>query len=445
MYSTTLNIVFTSFIVLGIAPVQQAYSHQVGENNEGFGSPPMTEPFLPITDEHRAAWNRVLEYCLPLNSRDSLGDHCITSLGEYFANEPVWSYNHMFVYQQEGWLPLYHDELSQRRNHSAADFLDTDVPFWRHIFDDQIMQRQELFLRVVKDSKCQEITRNDNEGMQDYWAEHCAVREMYKYATYLSACFDANRRLTELHRVFPEDNPLFGGLNFFEYSFQLLDDFVTDEALKSSAKRSMEKGFLHASWVAVQCNQHGFVLKPGKTIGSYTSTEEKLPWSIVAWNVTGPWNNDERKYHWQLYHTHDFTMKVAIKSGDDWAVRSGYLGVSYVAEFSDDLRQRYPLLMHRVIGENPYGFGYGRKFFTWEDSARHRAKAYLLLVEEAGEEFARSEYDPAELTEEIEYVKSGGLLRSPPTHTDLLDEERESSRKYEEEELIREAQGELVK
>lgn len=434
MFSFTVARVLTSFIVLGLAFVHHAHAHYFWyDDNEGFGAnPPETDPFLPVTDEHHAAWNRVIQHCLPLNTQESLSEPCMTSLREYFDNEPVWSYSEMFVYMPQGWRPFVRNRLSLRRNHSPADFLNPNVPFWRHIFDDQIERRQELFLRVVNDSKCQELANPQKDGMHDNLAEHCTAREMYQYAAYLSACFDAKHRISWLQSVIPEDDLEYGGLTTFEYSFQLLDERVSDEALKSAAKRSMEKSYLHASWVETQCSQHGFVLRPGRTGGSYTTSDEKLNWGA-----------DYEKLYLFLNHTVDFIMKIAIKSGDDWAIRSGRLSRYVIAEFGDDMMARYPLLMHRVIGYG-HGYGYGIEF-TSEELLRHRAKAYLLLVEDAGEEFAQQEYDPADLTEEIHYVENGGRLRSPFSRAQVEETPRELHRQVLEKEVLQEVQGELSK
>ena len=449
MFNAHFIRVFTFFFVLGLALAQHIPANSAEHNDsEQLRTSLKTEPYLPVTAEHRAAWDRVIEHCLPLNTRDSLSAQCMTSLEKYFANEPVWAYSKMYVYGFDGWRHRRHDTLRLRRSYSPADFLNPDVPLWKHIFDDQLEQRQEIFLRIVKDSKCKEIVSPDNEGIHDRWAEHCEVRELYKYAAYLSACFDANHRVAELHR-FPEpESPraeYFGDKNEFEISFQMLDEIETNEALVSAAKRSMEKFYLHAAWVATQCSQHGFVVIPGETRASgpslryYTSTEEKLPWSALPWSS----EYEENKYLNFVYYTHDFIMKLAMKSGDDWAIRSGYLSRYYIAEFSADLRQRYPLLMHRVMGKRWSVFGYDSDF-TPEQQAQHRAKAYLLLVERAGEEFARSEYDPAELTEEIQFVKNGGVLKAPATRTELMAKLRELQRKNQRIELMREAQGELT-
>ncbi|MXZ55715.1 MAG: hypothetical protein F4227_08605 [Gammaproteobacteria bacterium] len=429
MLSVTLIRVITSLIVFGLALVQNSHAHSGGHrDNEGFGSSLETEPFLPVTDEHRAAWNRVLEHCLPLNTRESLSEHCLTALGEYFANEPVWSYNYMFVYSVQGWEALYHKTLNQRRNHNAADFLNPDVPFWRHIFDDQIEQRQELFIKVVNDSQCLDLASPLKSGMQDYWAEYCAAREMYQYAAYLSACYDARHRMPVLQRIVPEEDPEYGGLTTFEYSLKLLDEKVLNKELKSVAKRSMEKSYLHASWVAEQCSQQGFFVLIPENASS--ATAERLSWT---------WNTDDKDTDWLLDYTHDFIMKIAMKSGDDWAIRSGYLDSTVAAEFGADLMQRYPLLMHRLLGDTWSGWGYEGTDFTSEEHSRHRAKAYLLLVDQAGEEFARLEYDPVELAEEIQYVESGGLLRSPPSLAEVEARRKARSRQFRREQLKREA------
>lgn len=288
-------------------------------------------------------------------------------------------------------------------------------------------------MRVVNDSKCQELASPQKEGIHVYLAEHCAAREMYQYAAYLSACFDAKHRLRALQSINPEAALKYGGLNGFEHSFQLLDENVSDEDLKSAAKQNMEKSYLHASWVAAQCNSHVFMLKPEISFGSSATTEEKLPWST-----------DDNKFNWLLDHTHNFIMKIAQKSGDDWAIRSGYLSRAFVAEFGDDLMARYPLLMHRVLGDTHLGYGYGIDF-TSEELTRHRAKAYLLLVEEVGEEFAQREYDPADLTEEIQYVKKGGRLTSPVSRAEVEKTTREWHRQVREKEVMQEVQGELSK
>ena len=424
--------VFTSFILLGLVLVPKVQTHY----NTSVWLPPESEPFLPVTDEHRAAWDRVIEDCLPLDTRTTLSARCMTSLGEYFPNEPVWSYNYMFVYDWEGWHTLYFRELSQRRYFTPADFLDPDIPYWRDIFDDQIEQRQKLFLRVVNDSVCQKLASHETQGIHDDLAEQCAAREMYQYAAYLSVCFDATKRLTRLQGIVTEPNTEDRALNLFELSFEKLDENVADEALRAAAKRYMEKIYLHAAWVASHCNQHGLVLRPGVTVQgttapSYTTTDEKLPWLGLK----------GKKASALRTRTHEFIMNIAMKSGDDWAIRSGYLGSTIVGDLGEDLLQRYPLLMHRTLGDSSvFGGGYGL-YFTEEELARHRAKAYLLLVEAAGEEFACREYNPETLAKQLQYIEDGGLLKTPLTRAEMQEKHRERIRQEHMDKEFQEVEG----
>ena len=421
MFPASLSRIFLSFIplVLWLVLVPHTYAHD--GDSSGFMLPLDSEPFLPVTAEHRAAWNRVVEDCLPLDTRSVLNARCMTALGEYFPNEPVWSYGYLSVYRRAGWDTLnLTTGLRQRRSYSPADFLDTDIPLWRDIFDDQIAQRQELFLRVVNDSACQDLVSPQTQGIHEPLAEQCSAREMYQYAAYLSACKDATQYLPVLQRVVT-DPPEGRALTVLEWSFQELDENVADETLRVAAKRYMEKRYLYASWVASHCHEHGLVLRPGVTIPAvtlsghtfegYTTTDEKLPWG----------GREE-----VLYRTHDFLMMLAMKSGDAWAIRSGNLTSYTVGEVGgEDLLRRQPLLMHRIIG------GYGtsnslyRRYFTKEEIAQYRAKAYLLLVEAAGEEFARREYNPEPLAKQIQYIEAGGMLKTPLTSAELVEKRRE--------------------
>lgn len=436
MFHASLCRVFTSFILLGLAFVPHTHAHY----NSSVWLSPESEPFVPVTDAHRAAWDRVVEDCLPLNTRAALSARCMTSLGEYFPNEPLWSYNYVFVYDNSyGWNSLYYTELSQRRWYTPADFLDPNIPYWRDIFDDQIEQRQELFLRVVNDSACQELTGflPKKQGMHDDLAEQCAAREMYQYAAYLSACFDATQRLTLLQEIAAKPNSEGRALNLFELSFHLLDENVADEALRAAAKGHMDKSYLHASWVASHCNEHGLVLRPevtipaytspsGQTFDSYTSTDEKLSWGTHNTVV--------------LQRTHGFIIKLAMKSGDDWAIRGGYLGTTIVGDLGEELMQRYPLLIHRTLGGNGHSSGYDL-YFTDEELTHHRAKAYLLLVETAGEEFARREYNPETFAKQIQYIEDGGLLKAPLNRAELQEKRRERVRQEHADKELQELEG----
>ena len=447
MFHAKLFRFLASFVLLGIVIMPQVHAlTRVGNNT--IVLPPESEAFLPVSAAQRTAWERVIEDCFPVNTRTALSSRCMASLGEYFPNEPVWTYNDVFVYDWRGLNSLSHGGCNQRRDFTPADFLNPDVPLWSDIFDDQIAQRQELFLRVVNDLTCQDLASRETEGIHDDLADQCAAREMYQYAAYLSACLDATQRLTSLQKIVTEPDAK-RSLNLFESSFALMElDGVADEALRAGAKRVMEKSFLHVSWVAAQCKQHGLVLRPGvtnpaitlptgETIDAYTTTAEKLRWG----ELTGLQVSDLR------ISTHEFIMKIAMRSGDDWAIRSGALSGDVVGGMGADLMQRYPLLMHRLLGDKGGVLG-SRGFsvdFTGEERLRHRAKAYLLLVEVAGEEFARGEYDPEPLAQQIKYVEAGGVLKTPLTRAERIEKRKERERQRDAKKELQEIQGEEFK
>lgn len=72
--------------------------------------------------------------------------------------------------------------------------------------------------------------------------------------------------------------------------------------------------------------------------------------------------------------------------------------------------------MHRVLGRSG-------GFLTNKEVAQHRAKAYLLLVEQVGEGVARQECAPSNLQNEIRYVKRGGSLQPQPSLKEVLEQD----------------------
>ena len=105
-----------------------------------------------------------------------------------------------------------------------------------------------------------------------------------------------------------------------------------------------------------------------------------------------------------IKRTHDVALKIAAKSGDEWAIRS----LSQLSgDLISDVLEKYPLLVHRHLGSDTGGFS---DELEWEELRRHEAKAYLLLKDLAGGEVAQREFDPSRLQEEIDYIRNGGEL-----------------------------------
>lgn len=393
---------------------------------ERFDVPPEPKPFLEVSDEHRENWERLVEHCTPVDTQTPLTENCRSLAEKYFFDEPVWAYGNMYYYDwSDGWTRIYVRGLGGRTNHSFADFINDDVPMWRDIFDGQITQRQERFEQVVSDESCKDLVNRNTPGIQETKAQLCAARELYKFATYLSACDDAQSRLTFLHKSIPMESG-FDSQNHYELSFEGLDKWVPDTALRISAKRRLEKAYLHARWVEGQCKRDSDLLSPGLSEGIFSSEEIKRRFGFAT---------DENVA--VLRRTHNQALTIAAKSGDDWALRSYSFG-SFTSEINHDVMKKYPLLMYRTLGD---GSGYD---FTRLDEARFRAKAYLLLVDQGGEELAQREYDPNRLKNEIRYVKRGGLLKPLPTHAEVLEARRKRLQQMIEDDLLKEAEHELL-
>ena len=86
-----------------------------------------------------------------------------------------------------------------------------------------------------------------------------------------------------------------------------------------------------------------------------------------------------------------------------------------------------------------------RVVLTAEERARHRAKAYLLLVEAAGEDFARREYNPEPLAQQIQYIEAGGVLKAPPTRAEMIEIISERERQRDAKKEVQGVQGEELK
>lgn len=394
---------------------------------ERFEVTPEPEPFLEVSHEQVEAWEHLIDQCTPIDTRKSLSETCISLAEEYFSKEPVWVYAEMYYYHsRDGWIRLNVRDLGQRENYSFADFVNTDVPMWGDIFDGRIAQREERFYEVINDELCSKLIDKDTQGLHVSKAEHCAARELYKYATYLKACSTSQQRLTRLHATYSTSTP-FIGLNVFEASMLSLDEWVRNETLRNSAKTRLIKAYLHARWISEMCDQQGFKTVPDFSKGYFLNDPENRPWSQEIDN-----------YFKKIGSSHDQALMIAAVTGDDWAIRSYPLGINS-SSFNQDLMTKYPLLMHRTLGREGLGFG-----FTEQEHAHHRAKAYLLLIEQVGEERARLEYDPSMLKDEIRYIENGGSLRLPPTMAEERHRFEQKWKKREEERIWKEMEGELL-
>ena len=361
----------------------------------------LAEPirYLEETEEQRTAWERVAQQCSLVDISDTVDDSCFLELTTYYTNQPIWDYSRMRYYDSfRGVVHLNVRPINSRPrmlSYGYADYAIDQVPLWSDIFDGRLAERKEKLLQVMEDETCMKLGTPESAGIQEDLALECSAREIYKYATYLDACAIAFQRLEVLHAP-DETSSTPGVFSKFNMSKYLIESFVHDYELQNLAVKRLQQGYMHSHWVTKQCSSNDLVLLPN-------------PW-LPKESQHIQWSNDKDFLN-AVDLTHDTLLKIAAKSGDEWAIMSYPLSSRTSSEFNADVRARYPLLMHRHLASTKHA-GLSGELQTIERN-RHRAKAYLLLEELAGKEVAQEEIDISGLHEEINYVRSGGELKYP--------------------------------
>lgn len=358
------------------------------------------------TKEQRKNWERVLDRCTPIDTEVSLSPSCYSALTKYFMDEPVWEYSFELGYQrltsvyglQEGIVNARHRGLNQ---YGYDDYALDVIPLWRDVFDGGLKERIDVFLRTVRDSSCNEEILSNETGIQSGKSQRCAARELYKYASFLESCTTAFTRLFILRSPPVGDGFLFDNLNTYEAFLWVISEYESiddEESRASGGIERMRKGYLHASWVAKQCGANSYALLSGEdSLATYTWSELGEPSE----------NGDLREL---ISRTFYVALGISAKTGDEWAVRSyplQFFEYSKEAKFLRDVRKRYPILMHKSLGFE------GGSELTYSEERRHRAKAFLLIEELAGTDAAQRDFDVPDLSNEIDYVRSGGALKYP--------------------------------
>lgn len=379
--------------------------------------PPDPIHLSQISKSQQQAWTKVLEQCTPIDTHRPLSESCESALAEYFPAEPIWD-NKMYYYDKRTGLkkmyrvasgPMYDRDSVTDLPYSPADFLD-EYPVWRDVFDGNIERRISKFLEVLDDPSCTALISRKSIGIQENLASQCAANELYKYAVYLDACSTAMNRLYILNNEDPELVPWIDAQSLpskYDLSLEFIKREIESVDDRTIAKRRMQKGYLLAYWTVQQCESNHYVLMPGLTARMPASRS----WSMTSDRSLLEWDHSLSWYEKRLLgQTYQNTLTMAAKSGVDWAIRTyNFRSMSSLA-LNVELRQQYPILTHRWLG---------RKHGKTEIHRRHRAKAYLLLREKAGEAIAQLEYDPVDLAAEIQYIVDGGELSYPASWAKL--------------------------
>lgn len=386
------------------APLQDgAVKLASGVRKANFSVPPEPLRYYQESEEQKAAWLRAVSQCTPVNTEETPSDLCIASLTNYYIDQPVWDYSDIYYYDGiMGLRPLRVGRMNLRHRlmpFSYSDYAMGKFPLWSDLFDGRLKKRQDRFLQVLADASCMELSSRTSGGIHEEMSDRCSSREMYKYAAYLDSCAVASQRMNRLSAPNGRTQK-FGNSSVYAVSVQVIGSRIEDQSSRDLALKRQQKGYLHAYWVLEQCESNGYTLLP-----SVNSSHVK--------QVT--LRHDTNGYLEAIEQTHDVALTISARSGDEWAIRSHIYGIYVSDELNNQVREKFPLLMHRILGEGNLSGD-----LTPVDRKRHRAKAYLLLEEIAGTRAAQSVYKRHHLEEEIDYVQSGGELKYPRPREEIL-------------------------
>lgn len=348
------------------------------------------------TEDQRLEWKTAVRTCTPIQPSEPLDSPCVGALSKYFMNAPVWDYGSLFYADIHGFSRADPFPINPRPvllPYGPADYGLQDIPRWRDIFDGKLEQRKKAFAQVAADSKC---TENMHGAMQETTGNQCDAREMYKYAVYLDACTSAVERLKVLDKVTGRTE--YRGMSTYDMTLQVIGEEIEDFVQQEMVKQSLEKGYLHASWVAHQCGSHRFALLPLK---------DEQEWRHESGFADVVEVSTDSASRWAVSQSHSVAMLIAARYGDDWAVQSYPITRLDEPGFLRDVYDKFPILYHRHLGA-PHGTFGGS--LSRVEQRRHQAQAYLLLKQSLGTKVAQLSYDAADLKEEIEYIQEGGKL-----------------------------------
>ncbi|MXZ55452.1 MAG: hypothetical protein F4Z14_04710 [Gammaproteobacteria bacterium] len=289
--------------------------------------------------QQKAAWRHAKKQCTPVDVYELFEDQgCMEALTEYFLNEPVWAYALLNYYDHEKGLQRLPIKLINSRPNilpfSYADLQSDDIPRWRDIFDDEINRRSRTILEVTANPECRVLSERTSPGIQHDSAEKCSARELFKYATYLDGCFVAVQRESILVNT-PRISGILSNESASTYAVvrEIIEEKIPNVEQRTIAQNRLEKGLLHAVWMRSQCSENGYAMLPDIEIDETM----EFPNSFF-------WLPDTKRAFQLINGTHDIILKIAAKSGDNWAIQSYPLGIFTSSEFNLDVQKHYPLL-----------------------------------------------------------------------------------------------------
>ena len=329
-------------------------------------APEFEEPiFHDIPSRHSAlSIKDLLKKCPDVN-RSGATDRCLGTLSEYFMSDPIWTASRIEYHSSYGtsYGDTFLNNRARKLRYEYDDYAIADVPLWSDIFDGKIKERVFLIEQAMERFECSSLL-DKGTGIQPKMAERCEAREMVKYALFLDAC------ITGSHRFFKMSSKGFGDdrtQNVYEYGLDSIEGRWPDPDHRRIAKHRSVTANLRAAWISSLCKDTEN--HPMVAIGDEASKHQK------PLDQYGRLPFDKHGVPVFLRKTHDNSLKLAARAGDEWALISYYPGRES-AEYLDDLYELKPILVHRHLGA---ALG---SSLTHEEQLHHQVKAYVMLKEE---------------------------------------------------------------
>ena len=238
------------------------------------------------------------------------------------------------------------------------------MPLWSDIFDGKIVERVAIAKQVMEKSECVGLL-DKGVGIRPRMSKRCEARELVKYAAFLDACITGSHRFFKMSsRALKNDRTQ----NVYEYGLKSIEKRWPSLIHQRIAIKRFVTANLRAAWVSSMCGDAEN--RPMVAIGREAS-EHKTPLDEYG----HPPPLDRKGVPVFIKKTHDNLLKIAAKSGDEWALISYYPSYESV-EYLNDLYKFKPILVHRYLA-SPFGHR-----LADEEQLQHQIKAYLMLKEE---------------------------------------------------------------
>ena len=281
---------------------------------------------------------------------------CEQKLDQYFTATPIWRAASVHLYNGTRAISNYSpfDSRATILPYDEMDTMQTDVPLWGDIFDENEQDRLRIVGSVFADNACLELRELGH--IQSSYSDRCEARELFKYARYLEACVTGFSRSSFLNSVSNREQ-----LTRFERARKSIDTSTVINDSRGNGWQLVEN-YLLSIWVLRRCKEHHFLAVDPSIDGS---SQPKQATQVV----------DDIEH--QLRPMYDASMAIAARSGDSWAIQ-GYheRKMRGDIDYWRSVHELNPILFHRWMSTS-----IGGRWYTKDERLLHARMAYELSMQ----------------------------------------------------------------